>query len=115
MSRVVVVLLLIGLIGFVGCAGSNISATNLQADKSASDVTFGSSWNAHCGSCNFDTNAGVTLETTLGDMYNGSDFGSDIGMMDFLISRDLGGPSGLHGADYNALYIWYDDDADDPL
>jgi hypothetical protein len=114
MSRIVV-LVLICLIGFAGCAGSNISATNLQADKAASEVTFGSSWNSHCGSCNFATNAGVTLETTLGDMYNGSNFNFDIDLMDILISRDLGSPSGLHGAEIGALYIWYDDDADDPL
>lgn len=114
MSRVVVVVLAC-LIGFAGCAGGGISSSDLRADKTASEVTFGTAWNAHCGSCNFATNAGVTMETTLGDMYGGSNFNFDLDQMDRLISADLGEPSGLAGAEIGALYVWYDSDADDPL
>jgi len=110
----VVVIVLACLIGFAGCAGSSFTNNGAGSARNASDVTFGTSWNSHCGSCNFTSNAGATMETTLGDMYTGSDFEFDINRLDSLITIDLGKSPGLAGADFNALYVWYDNDADDP-
>jgi len=110
----VVVIVLACLIGFAGCAGSSFTNNGAGSTRDASEVTFGSSWNSHCGSCNFMTNAGATLQTSLGDLYRGSDFEFDINRLDSLITFDLGEPSGLAGADISALYVWYDNDADDP-
>jgi hypothetical protein len=98
----------------ISCAGSG---ANLQASpdasKAVSQSAFGSSWNAHCTSCNFVDNYEVNQGTTLGDMHSGSDFGADIALMDALISWGLGEPSGLAGAGPECLYIWYDSEGDD--
>ena len=112
MSRITIVVLLVGLLGFAGCAGNSVSNLG-NAEKSASEVTFGEAWNNNCGMCSFDTNAAATFQTTLGDMYNGTTFNDDLFVLDALISTELGRPSGLEGADENALYIWYDDEGDD--
>lgn len=112
MSRIIIVVLMVGLLGFAGCAGNSVNSLS-NADKSASEVTFGEAWNNNCGFCNFDSNAAATYQTTLGDMYNGTAFNDDLFVLDALISTELGRPSGLAGADFSALYIWYDDDADD--
>ena len=112
MSRIIIVVLLAGLLGLAGRAGNSVSDFG-NADKTAADVTFGGAWNNNCGICNFDDNSAATYQTTLGDMYNGTSFSDDLFVLDALISTELGEPSGLAGADFNALYIWYDDDADD--
>ena len=111
MSRVIIFVLLVGMIAFAGCAGN--SAFVNGPDRSTSTITFGESWNNNCGYCNFSDNSAAGSFTTLGDLYNGSDFNVDIFVMDALISTDLGEPVGLAGASEDALYIWYDDDADE--
>jgi hypothetical protein len=97
------------------CAGG-VGSPAGTVDRTATSIgstTFSSSWNSHCISCDFATNENVTELTTLGDMYFGSDFEGDIAEMDLLISMDLGSPSGLSGAYWEALYIWYDDSGDE--
>jgi hypothetical protein len=76
-------------------------------------MTFGESWNLHCGDYGFDNNSGVSSDTTLGDMYNGSSFNADITMMDYLLHVDLGCVYTITNLAPEVLYIWYDDSGDD--
>jgi hypothetical protein len=110
--RFIVCSVAVGLIALlVSCAGSTVTPLT-DSGRLASASAFGASWNTHAATCNFDTNAGVVSTTTLGDMYNGSDFSGDITLMNVLISTDLGEPSGLSGAEFGALYLWYDNTGD---
>jgi len=93
---------------FVSCSGA--SSNRITSNGLDGGTSFGSSWNTHCGTYNFDSNVDVTPFTTLGDMYNGSDFTTDIESMDDKISADLGESSGLEGASGSALYIWFDEE-----
>lgn len=94
---------------------SSVTTTDFSASdvKQVSQSAFGISWNNHCTVNHFSTNWLVTANTTLGDMYSGSDFYFDIAEMDRLISRDLGEASGLAEATPLASYIFYDDEGDD--
>jgi hypothetical protein len=92
----------------VACSGANV------LPKSASDtMTFGESWNLHCGDYGFDDNSTVTPDTTLGDMYNGANFTADIMMMDYLLHVDLGCVYTMSNLTPETLYIWYDGSGDD--
>lgn len=110
----VVVIVLACLVGFAGCAGSSFTNNGAGSTRDVSEVSFGTSWNNNCGSCNFTSNASATMSTTLGDLYTGADFEFDLNLLDSLITIETGEPAGLAGADFNALYVWYDNDADDP-
>lgn len=95
----------------VSCGGSTMTPLG-DNGKVVSETAFGTSWNTHCATANFVSNAGVTSLTTLGSMYGGGDFAADINLMDVLISTDLGKPAGLTGAGFGALYVWYDGTGD---
>ena len=108
----VVFVALICLLMSCGGSGTSVQASP-DSGKAVSQSAFGASWNTHCTGCNFTDNSAINQGTTLGDMYSGSYFSADIAVMDFLISRDLGEPSGLEGAGPECMYIWYDSDGDD--
>lgn len=92
------------------CSGT----TNPSLSRHLSGPTFGVSWNNNCDTNNFTSNEGVGETTTLGDMYLGNDFPTDISWMDIAISADLGVPSGLAGAGSTELYGFYDNLGDLP-
>lgn len=93
----------------VSCSGGAFN--NGEISRNTSQTAFGTSWNNHCAAYNFDPKDGnVTTATTLGEMYNGTNFAMDISALDFFISMDLGYQTGLKNGGPQALYIWYDDD-----
>ena len=105
------ILVLCALLLFVSCSNSN--SNSMLGDGGidlGTGTEFGIAWNLYCATYNFDTNVNVTTVTTLGDMYNGSTFALDIAAMDQKISAELGEESGLEGAGFQALYIWFDDE-----
>lgn len=105
MSIRISVALLVLLFVVASCSGK----TNTSPGKHLSGPTFEVSWNNHCDTYNFTSNEGVGETTTLGDLYLGSDFPTDISWMDIAISADLGAASGLAGASSNDLCsIFYD-------
>ena len=97
----------------IACLSCSSAGVTLDNPRHTSQSAFGTSWNAHCAACNFTDNMAVNMNTTLGSMYQGSDFINDIRAMDLLISADLNEPSGLAGASQEALYIYYDNSGDD--
>src|SRR5512140_1423282 len=85
------------------CSGGAIN--NSDISRNTSQTAFGTSWNNHCAACNFDPKDGNTTQsTTLGEMYNGTSFQTDISMLDFFISMDLGYQTGLKAGGPQALY-----------
>ena len=92
----------------VACSGANVLPKN-----TSTALTFGESWNLHCADYGFDNNSAVTPETTLGDMYNGTNFTADITMMDYLLHVDLGCVYEMTNLTPELTYIWYDDTGDD--
>jgi len=113
--RARLIMLFVALFALTSCGGGVNSLITDSSAKGVSDAAFSAAWNNNCGCCSFDDNYAATFFTTLGDMYNGSDFSMDIEHLDTLISSELGEPSGLDGATENALYVWFDGEGEGEL
>jgi hypothetical protein len=75
--------------------------------RNASALTWEQSWNNNCAAASFDDNHEATLSTTLGDLYLGSNFSSDLSTLNIMMSAELGYDAGLEGASQYELYLVY--------